>query len=216
MLEWVVLGVAGVLQPREALWTAEVATAEAWLGARGTAPRGLRAALLERLRRGEPAPVTRTLRGLGLVLTATEERALVLAMRQAVPVPGASAPRPAMQRLRSRYRLGVLDTGPGARMEAWISQLAVADLVEQRLWTDDLGHQARPPRRLAFRWLAERLEASSGQCLYVAGTEPLREAARRAGWRVVGGATPRAGALDLDTVVDAIDRLAPGEEAANS
>ncbi len=112
-------------------------------------------------------------------------------------------PRSALARLRGFLELALLDTGDETELQAAVTHLGVADLIPLRVWTHRLGHAARPPRPLAFRWLSNRWGVLPSECLYVPGTEDLAAAARRAGWCVMP--RPTSGLPDLDTLVDRLD-----------
>jgi len=118
-------------------------------------------------------------------------------------------PRSALKRLRCFLDLAFLDDGDELELQAAVMRLGVDDLVPLRVWTHRLGHAARPPRPLAFRWLANRWGVRPSECLYVPGTEGLAIAARRAGWCVM----PGNGGLDLDSLVDRLDAGARPWEA---
>lgn len=117
----------------------------------------------------------------------------------------AAASRSALARLRSGYDLALLDDGDESALETEVQRLDLQDLVPLRVWTPRLGLQARPPRPLAFRWLANRWGVRPVQCLYVAGCDPLAEAARLAGWRVVPFHLHPSGMEDLHTLADRLD-----------
>lgn len=186
MLEAVVLGVVGVLLPREALWRARIAAVATRLERHGI-PRAAfeRAARLELRQAGGRSPVSRALARLDHRLPAELERQLVLTWMATIP---ATAPRAADSRafrcLGERYRVALLDDGDATGLEAWVESQGLADLVPERLWMDRLGRQARPPSRLAFHWLERRLGLRPQECLYLAGSSSLQRAARSAGWRV--------------------------------
>jgi len=179
-----VFGIAGVLQPRAAVVEAEIDTALAWLGRRGIQVPELRALTLGRYNGGERAPLDCSLRSLGIRLAAFERFELQVALRSAVPA-ATGNPRPWLRSLQGRCHLGLLDAGPGARLDTWVARLGLGDVAERQLWTEDLGAAAAPPRRLAFRWWAARCDARPQACLYVAGRADLAAAARHAGWRVI-------------------------------
>lgn len=206
MIEAVVLGVGGVLQPRTALWGAEVDAACRWLDARGLPAARLRAAAASLRGRGHRADIGSCVQTAALGLPGRAARDLLVAARRAVPDQDAPGIRADLVRLRLDHRLAFLDQGDGSRMDAWLARLGVGDLGERRLWTGDLGLQAHPPRPLPFRWLARRLDLPSDRCLYVPGTADLQLAARRAGWRVWEAAPPPADrAIDLAGLTDALD-----------
>jgi len=116
--------------------------------------------------------------------------------------------RAALRDLASHFVVGFLDRGEPDVLDAVLSRLQLQDLGIRRLWTARLGDLARPPRRLAFRWLGERLGIRPSSCLYVAGSSAAWTAAVAAGWNV----WPRDAAC-IDTRVDpwglvqTIDRL---------
>lgn len=115
----------------------------------------------------------------------------------------AEAARSACARLRSGLELALLDDGDESALEFAVQRLDLHDLVPRRVWIGRLGSQARPPRPLAFRWLANRWGIRPVQCLYVAGCDPLADAARRAGWHVLP--FHRLGMQDLHALADRLD-----------
>lgn len=204
MVEVIVLGVAGVLQPVDAAWAAEVAAALQDLARNGLPAADFERRAWARMRAGEPAPLARAVRDRAPHWPPARVRALLQTVRDAVPARTNGPHLDALRFLRASHRLALLDRGPASRMEAWVAGLGVADLVGRRLWTDDLGAQARPPRSLAFRWLAERLDLRPRECLYVPGTSLLRQAALGAGWRVWGDAPDPSRCVDLEGLVAAV------------
>lgn len=222
MLEWVVLGVDGVLEPRTSLWWAEAVAAGTWLRERGIDVPDIERQCFEKRRAGDPAAVRTGLESLEIRLERAAERELLLHVRQAVPAPRPGAAlRPLLQTLRQICPIAYVDGGPGPRLQAWVEALGIADLAARRLWISDLGRQALPPRRLAFRWLAQRLEAPTDRCLYVAGSHDLAVAAGACGFRVLlapmdSSQLPLAGdaASPLESLLDPIEALARDFEAA--
>lgn len=211
----IVLGVAGVLQPVESLWLAEIRAACEALAERGVAVDRFRAAALDRVRQGRAPALVQTARAAGLALSREDGCRLVLEARRAIPAAPDELPREALRALRAGHRLAVLDQGAGSRMDTWLARLGVADLAERCVWTDDLGEQARPPRPLAFRWLASRLGAAPDDCLYVAGRADLRRAALAAGWRTWdSAASDPSRAADLWTLVADLEAAAEPQRVA--
>jgi len=111
--------------------------------------------------------------------------------------------RSSMRRLQSFLDVALLDDGDELELDAIVKNLGVDELVSLRVWTHRLGHAARPPRPLAFRWLSNRWGLRPSECLYVPGTEPLAIAARSAGWCV--SPRPVNGFPDLETLVERLD-----------
>lgn len=203
MIDVVALGVAGVLEPRAALWRAEIAAARAWLRDRSLpAADFLRAAGAAR-RAGHRAPIAIGASRSGLALGAPDRVSLFQAVGGAVPRPTRPSVRGLLRELGRDHRLAFVEQGSRVRLSAWLRLLGVADLAARSLCTEDLGHDARPPRPLVFRWLAERLGAPAGRCLYVAGDADLGRAARGAGWQVLDvSSTGRV--ADLESLLGAL------------
>jgi len=208
MIDVVALGVAGVLEPVAALWRAEIAAARGWLQDRCLPVDGfLRGAGAAR-RAGHRAPIATAASRSGLALAPRDRVALFQAVGAAVPRPTRPSVRALMLELGREHRLVFLEKGSRERLSAWLDVLGIADVAERKLCTEDLGHEARPPRPLAFRWIAERLGAPAGRCLYVAGAADLGRAARHAGWQVLD--VPAApGVADLESLLCELTQL-PG------
>jgi FMN phosphatase YigB (HAD superfamily) len=186
MLEAVVVGVVGVLLPREALWRARIAAVATCLERHGI-PRAAfeRAALLEMRSGREHSPVSRALARLDRRLAAALERQLVLTWTRTMPAtPPRAADSLALRCLGERHRVALLDDGDATGLETWIESQGLAGVIRERLWIDRLGQQARPPSRLAFHWLERRLGLRPQECLYLAAGPQLLRAAQSAGWRV--------------------------------
>lgn len=112
----------------------------------------------------------------------------------------APALRAPLRRLANILDLALLDDGDELDLQAAVGRLQIDDLVTLRVWTPRLGHAARPPRPLAFRWLANRWGFRPSECLYVAGRTDLEAAARRAGWCVMSSK-----GLDVDSLADRLE-----------
>jgi FMN phosphatase YigB (HAD superfamily) len=199
LVQAVVMGIGGVLSPWAALADAEVDAAAAWLERRGFEADGFVAAA--RRRHGEPAWLGRALADAGVRLDLGARRELVLRTRTAPPRAQTSPHRGAIAALGRSVRVAALDSGLSVRMEAWVQALGLADVFRHRLWTEDLGLAARPPRPLAFRFIARQLDLRPVDCLYVAGHPTLAAAAQRAGFQVVALAAPAAPDFDWDTLL---------------
>jgi FMN phosphatase YigB (HAD superfamily) len=197
MFQAVVVGMAGVVDRPDALRRAEIEAAAAWVERHAGTADGFRAA-------ANPARsdwLARALPAAGLASDRQVLRQIWSAVQGAVPVAESAAVRNWLQPLRGSARLAVLDTGTGQRMDQWLDRLGISDWFERRLWTSDLGRDARPPRPLAFRWIASRLDVPARDCLYVAGRNELATAARQAGWSVLRLPRPLDPELDWDAVV---------------
>jgi FMN phosphatase YigB (HAD superfamily) len=124
------------------------------------------------------------------------ERELVLTAAAAVPqVAAEAAVVDTLRSLRGRCRLALLDDGDAGTMERWVGALGLAACFEARVWTGDLGRQARSPSPYAFRWLSRRLALGPDECTYLGGCPSLLAGARAAAWEVlpVGGLDSGAG-----------------------
>ena len=197
MFQAVVLGMAGVVDLPDALRRAEIDAAAAWVARHSGAANNFRAA-------ADPARsdwLARALPAAGLASDRRVLREIWSAVQDAVPVAENTPVREWLQPLRGSARLAVLDSGSGRRMDQWLARLGIGDWFERRLWTTDLGGDARPPRPLAFRWIASRIDVPVRDCLYVAGRTELATAARQAGWSVLQLPRPLDPEIDWDAVV---------------
>lgn len=197
MIQAVVLGLAGVFDSAEAVHRAEVEALKAWIAAHGGSPLAAETAA----RTGGPAWVGAALRAAGLQPQGRLACEAVLHARSAVPAADAAAARAWLEPIRGALPIALLESGPRPRLEGWCRKLDLEAAGVTRLWTRDLGHDAEPPRPLAFRWLAKRLDVPAHACLYIAGRPALAAAARAAGWRHVTLAQPLDPAFDWDAVL---------------
>ena len=94
-------------------------------------------------------------------------------------------------------------------MDSWCTSLGVHHLAEFRVWTGDLGRQARSPSSYAFRWAAHRLGLRPAECCYLAGADSLRRGAIRAGWQAVNlpASSDREDAIDLEHLLLQLESL---------
>ncbi|MFQ5600965.1 MAG: hypothetical protein ACE5G2_10495 [Candidatus Krumholzibacteriia bacterium] len=209
MLEAVVLGVAGVLVPRQRFWEAGIEAAARCLEASEIRRATFRPAALRRLRRcGPRSLISRSLRDLNLEIPAARVREAILAARAARPRVSPDAhQRSALRHLASGFRLACLDAGEPSSLDETLRALGLDDLPEYCLWVARLGGQAQAPSRLGFRWLEERLELRPAACLYVTGSADLTRGAARAGWRVwpetCSGANEDV--IDVDALVERVN-----------
>ncbi len=197
MFQAVVVGMAGVVDRPDALRRAEIDAAAAWVAGRGGDLDGFRQA-------ADPALsnwLALALPAAGLAPDRRLLREIWSAVQDAVPAAESAAVRDWLQPLRGSTRLAVVDSGSGHRMDRWLAHLGIGDWFERRLWTADLGRDARPPRPLAFRWIASRIDVAAHDCLYVAGRAELAAAAQHAGWQVLHLPRPLDPAIDWDAVV---------------
>jgi FMN phosphatase YigB (HAD superfamily) len=211
MIEAVILSVRGVLVPEAKLREAAIEAAANALATQGVPARPFRRVAAERLARfGPRALVSRTLRDLGLRVDARAARRAVIAARSACP---RLHPDPSIRALLGQfaatYRLALLDEGPVPALESCLLDLGIGNLVERRVWTEQLGRDAAPPSAFAFRWLLQRCDLRPRECLCVAGSPRLRQAARAAGCRswppVDPGSESAGGAADLECLLETLD-----------
>ena len=129
---------------------------------------------------------------------------------------------PLLERLRTRYALGLVTDGPGAVQRAKAAALALEPHLDALVYSDDGGRDAWKPGAWAFERVLEALGCPAPEAVYVADN-PAKDfvGARRAGlWSIrvrwAGGlhaGTEPAGAehapdLEIDTLDDLETALA--------
>jgi len=181
MVQAVVLGLAGVFDTIAALRAAEVAAFAEWVVARG----GRRAAVLDAIAMGGPGWRSAALRAAGLRPQSPLACEATLHAGSALPHSDRDAALAWIEPVRGSLPIALLESGPLARLDAWSEALGLGGVAGTHLWTASLGRDAAPPRPLAFRWLAKRLDLPAHACLYVAGRPELAHAAQAAGWQHV-------------------------------
>lgn len=189
MVQAVVLGLVGVFDSVAAVRAAEVAAFVDWIAARA-GRRHAAADAADAARAGTPGWQSAALRAAGLAPQSQLACQAVQHARAAAPPCDPAAVRAWMEPVRGVVPVAFLDSGPQARLDAWCAALGIERGGLPRLWTRDLGADAEPPRPLAFRRLARRLDFPAHACLYVAGRTELAAAARAAGWQQVLLARP--------------------------
>jgi FMN phosphatase YigB (HAD superfamily) len=186
MVQAVVLGLAGVFDTIAALRAAEVAAFAEWIVARG----GHRAAVLDAIASGGPRWRSAALRAAGLSPQSRLACEATLQAGSALPHTDRAAALAWIEPIRGSLPIALLDSGPLARLDAWSEAIGLGGAAGTHLWTASLGQDAAPPRPLAFRWLAKRLDVPAHACLYVAGRPECAQAAQAAGWQRVLLAQP--------------------------
>jgi len=208
MLDAVILGVSGVLVPGAAFCHAALELAAVRLARHGVSPaKFLDAAHTRHALHGSKALIARTLHDIGVRLSPDLVRQVVVAARQAAPMPSIDVwTLDALRDLSARRTVGFFDCGNPVALDACLAHWGLLGFKASSLWAGELGAAASPPRTLAFRWLSRRLDVPGARCLHVAGTGDSREAARRAGWRVWPSRPPcETATVDLWQLVDWID-----------
>ncbi len=93
---------------------------------------------------------------------------------------------PALQRLRPRYKLGIITDGPAVMQHAKIDALGLRNYVDEIIATDDLGEGLSKPNPQAFERIADRLGVQPATCVYVADNPTKDFAGPNAlGWRTI-------------------------------
>lgn len=207
------LGIRGVLVPEHRFHLASIQAAARCLSGAGVDPADFHAAARRRLKASGPlAIVSRTLNDLKVRPAPQWVRRGCREAAIAVPsVRRDDGLRASLRFLASAVRLAFVERGPAAVLEALLARLGLTDVAERRLWLEQLGHDAAPPRGLAFRWLARRLELRPRDVLYVAGADAMHRAARRAGCRSL-----RCPAAEAGNVEWLIERLEWSEQRCPS
>ena len=197
MVQAVVLGLVGVLDSMAAVRRAEIDAFVDWIAARG----GRRDDAAGAAASGAPGWQSAALRAAGLAPQSQLACEGVQHARAAAPPCDPTALRAWMEPVRGVVPVTFLESGPRARLDAWCAALGTPAGGVPRVWTRDLGADAEPPRPLAFRWLARRLDLPAHACLYVAGRAELAAAARAAGWQQVLLSRPLDPGFDWDAAL---------------